>query len=98
MDTITAPSVGISPTGFHHAARTEQMDEQGWAPALCRSTLWVSVDHTTVTFTEDGVWRSRSVPLEAWAEGFPRFNEGHNMTGTAVDCLSCSRALARMGR
>lgn len=92
--TIEAPpSVALSSTGMRHAARTGRMDGAGYAPALCDQSLWVSVEHTTVSRVEDGAARWATVPLLAVTDSTPGRDDDGNFVAEAPECRRCYRAL-----
>jgi hypothetical protein len=89
------PTLGLVDGGLTHAARPGAMMTDGFAPALCRSTLYVSVEHILIGTSIDGCWKQVSTPVRATAGTRVTIDNDGNVTGQSVDCLRCSAALER---
>jgi hypothetical protein len=89
------PTLGLVNGGLTHAARPGAMMTDGFAPALCRSTLYVSVEHILIGTSIDGCWKQVNTPVRATADALPTLDAEGNVIGEGVDCLRCSAALER---
>jgi hypothetical protein len=97
---LTAPALGLVFDGLTHATKPDAIvNDQGWAPAFCRSSMLVSVEHVPVgrVVERDGrrVWMLVNQPERATATHSPTLDGDGNVIGEGVDCLLCSRALER---
>lgn len=93
---LSYPAVAMSPSGFTHAARPGSVPENGWAPAFCRSTLYVSVEHL---MGNDGTGTWRSYPLRATADpAAPVVDYEGQQSAEGVDCNRCRPAVAKWER
>jgi hypothetical protein len=85
------PTLGIIDSGLTHAARPDALLTVGFAPAMCRSTLLVSVEH--VLHVTGSGWQT--TPVRATADPSPTLDAEGVVVAEGVDCLRCSAALTR---